>query len=221
MKWLRRMAKKIIYQRRYAGKLKFGRDAGIGAGSVFEGANYIGSGSVFTGTMGYGSYMSDNTSLRGRVGRFTCIGGNVLSINGFHPTSTHVSVHPAFFSAADRTMESFVPETVFEEYRYADPTAKQDVVIGSDVWIGQNVTILAGVTVGDGAVVAAGAVVTKDVPPYTVVGGVPAREIKKRFTPEQIEQLLQLRWWDKPISWLKENAHSFRDIDLFLEQQTT
>ena len=77
---------------------------------------------------------------------------------------------------------------------------KGDTVIGNDVWIGYEAVILSGVTVGDGAVIGARAVVTKDVPPYTVVGGVPAKEIKKRFDEKTVEALLNLRWWD----WEKE-----------------
>ena len=69
--------------------------------------------------------------------------------------------------------------------------------IGNDVWIGLNATILDGVTIGDGAIVAAGAVVTKDVPPYAVVAGVPAKIIKYRFTESQIDFLLKFRWWEK------------------------
>lgn len=78
------------------------------------------------------------------------------------------------------------------------PTSNGDVVIGNDVWIGANVTIMSGVTIGDGAVIAAGSVVTKDVLPYAVVGGNPARVIRLRFSATQIEALLKIRWWHWP-----------------------
>jgi len=71
-----------------------------------------------------------------------------------------------------------------------------DIVIGNDVWIGFEAIIMAGVTVGDGAIIASRSVVTKDIPPYGIVGGIPAKLIKKRFTDETIEELLSLRWWD-------------------------
>lgn len=75
---------------------------------------------------------------------------------------------------------------------------KGDIVIGNDVWIGYEAVILAGVTIGDGAVIGTRAVVTKDVPPYTIVGGVPAKPIRKRFAQETIDALLKMKWWDWP-----------------------
>lgn len=82
---------------------------------------------------------------------------------------------------------------------------KGDIIIGNDVWIGYEAVIMAGVTIGDGAIVGTRAVVTKDVPLYTIVGGVPARPIKKRFSEETIEKLLELQWWDWPPEKLAEN----------------
>ena len=80
-----------------------------------------------------------------------------------------------------------------------------DIVIGNDVWIGYEAVILSGVTIGDGAVIGARAVVTKDVPPYTIVGGVPARPIRKRFDDNTITALLRLRWWDWPRERIARN----------------
>ena len=82
---------------------------------------------------------------------------------------------------------------------------KGDIVVGNDVWIGYEAVIMAGVTIGDGAIIGARAVVTKDIPPYTVVGGVPARTIKKRFCEETVRQLLELKWWDWPVEKIAEN----------------
>ena len=73
---------------------------------------------------------------------------------------------------------------------------KGDIIIGNDVWIGYEAVILAGVTIGDGAIIGTRAVVTKDVPPYTIVGGVPAKPIKKRFSEETISALLEIQWWN-------------------------
>jgi chloramphenicol O-acetyltransferase type B len=76
------------------------------------------------------------------------------------------------------------------------PSTNGDVVIGNDVWIASNVTIMSGVTIGDGAVIAANATVARDVPPYAVVAGNPARVVRNRFTPEDVEALLAIRWWE-------------------------
>lgn len=81
---------------------------------------------------------------------------------------------------------------------------KGDIVIGNDVWIGYEAVIMAGVHIGDGAIIAARAVVTKDVPPYTIVGGIPAKEIRKRFDEDTIERLLSLEWWNWPMYKIRE-----------------
>lgn len=75
---------------------------------------------------------------------------------------------------------------------------KGDIIIGNDVWIGYEAVVLAGVTIGDGAIIGTRAVVTKDVPPYTIVGGVPAKPIRQRFDPETVDTLLRVKWWDWP-----------------------
>lgn len=91
---------------------------------------------------------------------------------------------------------------------------KGDIIVGNDVWIGRNSVILPGVTIGDGAIVAAHSVVARDVEPYTVVGGNPARFLKKRFREELIQLLLQLRWWDFPPEKLVEILPLLCDTDL-------
>ena len=82
---------------------------------------------------------------------------------------------------------------------------KGDIIIGNDVWIGYEAVILSGVTIGDGAIIGTRAVVTKDVPPYTIVGGVPAKAIRKRFPDETISALLKLKWWDWPEKRIKQH----------------
>lgn len=92
------------------------------------------------------------------------------------------------------------------------------IQIGNDVWIGSNALIKSDVTIGDGAVVAAGAVVTENVEPYVIVGGVPAKLIRYRFTTEQIEALLRIKWWDRDDSWFQENRKYFTDVAGFIEK---
>lgn len=88
---------------------------------------------------------------------------------------------------------------------------KGDIVIGNDVWIGYEAVVMAGVTIGDGAVIGTRAVVTKDVPPYTIVGGIPAKPIRKRFCEETIAALLALKWWDWPEEKISENLAAIQN----------
>ncbi len=92
---------------------------------------------------------------------------------------------------------------------------KGDIVIGNDVWIGYEAVILAGVTIGDGAIIGARAVVTRDVPPYAIVGGVPARLIRRRFSEATVDRLLALRWWDWPVERIRQNLPAIQagDVD--------
>ncbi len=184
--------------------------------SRFEGHNYVGKGTVFAGSLGYGSYLSNDCAFEGRIGKFVSVGPRVTVVKGSHPTRDFVSTHSAFYSTGNRVGLSYCREPRFEEFSYADPGTKAPVVTGNDVWIGYGVTILEGVTIGDGAVIAAGAVVTKDVPPYTIVGGVPAKEIRKRFPQETIDKLLQIRWWDLPEDRLRELADRFHNAEEFI-----
>lgn len=87
---------------------------------------------------------------------------------------------------------------------------KGDIVIGNDVWIGYEAVIMAGVTIGDGAIIGSRAVVTKDVPPYTIAGGVPAKPIRKRYSEETSATLLELKWWDWPEERITKNIHAIQ-----------
>ena len=91
---------------------------------------------------------------------------------------------------------------------------KGDIIIGNDVWIGYEAVIMAGVTIGDGAIIGTRAVVTKDVPPYTIVGGVPARIIRKRFDDATIERLENLRWWDWDAAKIQRNISAIQSGDI-------
>ena len=119
-----------------------------------------------------------------------------------------------------RSLSTYIFPVLFEEWNLdveRIPEAwdnKGDIVIGNDVWIGYEAVVLAGVTIGDGAIVAARAVITKDVPPYTIVGGVPAKPIRKRFSDQEINQLLALRWWDWPTEKIAANLDAIHSGDL-------
>jgi acetyltransferase-like isoleucine patch superfamily enzyme len=95
-----------------------------------------------------------------------------------------------------------------------DAISKGDVIIGNDVWIGHEAVILSGARIGDGAVIGAGAVVTKDVEPYSIVAGNPARLIRKRFDDETIRKLLEIKWWDWPVEKINENLQIICSTDI-------
>lgn len=104
------------------------------------------------------------------------------------------------------------------DYENSNIRDNRPVVIGNDVWIGARVNILPGVHIGDGAVLAAGAVVVNDVEPYAIVGGVPAKKIKLRFSPEMVQQFLAIKWWDWTIEKIEENIELFYQPEKFCEK---
>jgi acetyltransferase-like isoleucine patch superfamily enzyme len=111
---------------------------------------------------------------------------------------------------------------ILNEYKYikGHPATKGDIIIGNDVWIGMNATILSGVTIGDGAVIGANSLVTNDVEPYTIVGGNPAKPIRKRFDQQTIDRLLRIKWWDWDIEKIKRNVPDLlsNQIEQFLDK---
>ncbi len=155
------------------------------------------------------SYIADNANLHNvDVGGFCSLAAGVKIGGGSHPTN-FVATSPLFYSAEGQLELKFTNHSKFNEFARVN--------IGNDVWVGANSTILDGVTIGHGAVIAAGAVVTKDVEPYVVVGGIPAKKIRKRFSDEVIAKLLFSQWWEKDLESLRRDANYFLDVNAFLK----
>lgn len=156
------------------------------------------------------TYITRGTRInKANIGKFCSVGPDCKIGVGKHPTNNFVSTHPIFFSTNKQAQVSFTNENKFKEY--------SDISIGNDAWIGANVIILDGVNISNGAIIAAGSVVTKNVPAYAIVGGVPAKIIRYRFTQDQIKSLEEIQWWDQKIDVISSFANNMSNIDEFLK----
>jgi len=150
-------------------------------------------------------YLFDFVGDKLIIGKFCMIASDVTFImNGANHLSDAISTFPFAIFGHDWS-------DAMEGKSYP---SKGNTVIGNDVWIGYGVTIMPGVNIGDGAIIATKSVVTKDIAPYSIVGGNPAQEIRKRFSGEEIEKLLDLQWWDWPIEMITENVHNLTGNDV-------
>jgi acetyltransferase-like isoleucine patch superfamily enzyme len=140
-----------------------------------------------------------NNNAKLIVGNFCSIAANVTIFLGGNHRTDWVTTYPF----------GHIHQNIFNNFNGdGHPSTKGDIVIGNDVWIASNVTIMSGVTIGDGAVIANNSHVVKNVEPYSLVGGNPAKFIKYRFTPEQIEKLLEIKWWN----WDDEKINKFTSL---------
>lgn len=144
------------------------------------------------------------------IGKFCMIASDVKFImNGANHLTNAISSYP--FAIFGKGWEKAMDGKSYPN--------KGDIHIGNDVWIGYNATIMSGVTVGDGAIIAANSTVVKDVEPYSIVGGNPAIEIRKRFSEDKIAKLLEIRWWDWEIEKITKNVQNLtgNDMDKIIE----
>lgn len=215
---LKRLMLYIYHKCKHRKLIKFYYTSYFSHRCEIEGMNKIGKNSSFFGILGYGSIIGDNCLISAEVGRFSSLGHNFTYTNATHPMhAPHVTTSAFFYSLNNKnspTGEVFAREQIMkEEFRFFDKERKLVNKIGNDVWIGLDVNIIGGVQIGDGAVVLSKAVVTKDVPPYSIVGGVPARIIGYRYDEDTIEFLLRTKWWNNTEGWFKENWKLMNNID--------
>lgn len=167
---------------------------------------------VFNSAVGDYTYVGCNCRIvHAHIGKFCSIARDCAIGMGSHPLD-NISTSSIFTSKKNGTCQVWTKKNLFTEYK--------DVIIGNDVWIGQRVMIMPGVRIGNGAVIGAGAVVTKDVQPYSIVGGVPASFIRFRFPEESIQKLDESKWWDLDEEVLIRNISIFQNtlMDKSLEQ---
>ncbi|OEF09493.1 CatB-related O-acetyltransferase [Aliivibrio logei] len=179
-------------------------------GRFTEGERYI-SQRFFGFSVGQYSYRYQQfwkqDNLIESIGAYCSFAINITVVGGNHPIN-FVTTHPI---------------TINKKYGFVDKnddesisTLSKKIIIGNDVWIGANVTLLPGITIGDGAVIGAGSVVTKDIEPYSIVAGVPARLLRYRFTQQQIKELINIEWWNWPDDRVKSTLSEMKNIDSFI-----
>lgn len=149
------------------------------------------------------TYINGGHIYNGKIGKFCSIGYGVSIGPGEHHLN-RISTFP-------------ISSRSLKKYDCSEFKDNGITEIGNDVWVGNNVIIMQGVKIGDGAVLAAGSVVTKDVPPYVIVGGVPALIIRYRFNDKIIESLLELKWWDRNLTWISDHIDIFHKDAFNLE----
>ena len=182
-----------IFGSQLDGSVAIGEQAILDLCSIVANAKVtIGRGSILTGPI---RLIADKNPVC--IGKFCSIAPDVIIWESLHDIG--------------RVTTSYIRSQIFGEEGIADFVSKGPIHIGNDVWIGARAVVLSGVTIGDGAVVGAGAVVTRDVPPYSVAVGSPARVVKSRFPEPVCERLLDLKWWDWPEDKIRRNRSLFYD----------
>jgi len=192
----------LIYNHTYISKSKLGC-----FNNIYKNA------SVLETELGDYSYIGQYSKVsKTKIGKFCSIGPNLISGWGVHPVDG-ISTHPMFYSTLKHNGISFTDENKIVE--------RKTIQIGNDVFIGMNVLILDGVEIGDGAIIGAGAVVSKNIPPYAIAVGNPIQIIRHRYSPEVIEHLLNIKWWDWEFEKLKEVERYFYDVNSFIVKYKT
>lgn len=185
-------------------------------GTKLEGNNVINDAvNINKSVIGFGTVIGYNSNLSNSlVGRFCSIASGAHIVIETHPLDM-VSTYPSFFNTCNNYPFGKGKVTKNE---FIQTINGFSIEIGNDVWIGANVTFKGGVKIGDGAVIGMNATVTKDVPPYAIVGGLPAKIIKYRMNDKQIKKMLKIKWWNWSPELIKERREDFSNIDDFIRK---
>lgn len=188
--------------------------------SKFEKNCSVGNDCKITNTVvGKYSYITEGARItHAKIGNFCSIGPNLRIGMASHPVNKFVSTSPLFYLKNTNLKTSFSKKNKISTHKFVDSKNLFFVEIGNDVWIGSNVTIMDGLKIGSGSVIGANSLVTKDVEPYAVVIGAPAKKVKFRFSQLQIKKLLSLKWWNRNEKWILLNSNKFDDINKFLKK---
>ena len=217
IKKLKNIIKQIFYRFKFR-HVYFGSNVHVNLNNFFGGFNRIGDNCIISSSeIGYATYIADSSIIsNAKIGKFCAIGKNTQICLGKHPTN-YVSIHPSFYSTKKQAGFSFVKNQIYEEHDYIDESKKFVVSIGNDVWIGNNVIIMDGVEIGSGAVIGSGSIVTRDIEPYGIAYGQPAKLKKLRFSKAVVEKLIEIKWWDFKHEKIKNSIDKFYSVEDFIK----
>jgi len=206
-KWHRYKYKLVVGNKTYISSSKFENNCAVGDDCK-----------ITNSFMGKYSYITEGARIsRAKIGRFCSIGPNLRIGMATHPLKNFVSTNPIFYLKKTNLKVSFTKEDKIKTHKFTDESKSFFVEIGNDVWIGANVTIMDGIKIGDGSVIGANSLVTDNIAPYSIATGIPAKINRYRFTKDQINELLEIKWWNKSDYWISSNSDYFENINNFLK----